>query len=230
VRVAYRLVPFGAKTPPPAQDLAQLHVTLLPTSPIASLGNPFMERFYYRILPREGLIFGTVAYVDEQPAGFVAATHDPLGFMKAALRRWWPYLVWVVGTSLLSAPASVGAVWEASQVMMSRSASRDADSGGEILSLGVLPMYREPRFIRQSGLRIAIDLVDSAVAQLLTRGVQVVRATVSADNTLAKLFYSGLGWTLCHTSTSGWQHPTVEFVWRTYDQHVRLLGISPSGS
>ena len=30
-----------------------------------------MERFYYKQLPKQGLIFGAIAYVDGRPAGFV---------------------------------------------------------------------------------------------------------------------------------------------------------------
>jgi ribosomal protein S18 acetylase RimI-like enzyme len=212
--VSYRLVSFGVDAPAPVRDLARLHAALLPTSPISLLGRRFMERFYYAILPREGLIFGALAYVDNQPAGFVAATHDAAGFMRSALRRWWPYLIWVVGTSVLLAPKSMGKIWEVWRVMMSRRPVKGDGSEGEILSLGVLPAYREPLFIRQFGLRLSNDLVDCAVAQLRTKGVRVIRAIVGADNTSAKLFYSGLGWTFDLTSAPGWQNPTVQFVWR----------------
>jgi ribosomal protein S18 acetylase RimI-like enzyme len=212
--VSYRLVSFGIDEPAPVQSLARLHVELLPMSPVALLGRRFMEKFYYLILPRDGLIFGTIAYVEERPAGFVAATHDPSGFMRSALHRRWPCIVWVVGSSLILAPKSMGAAWEAWRVMQSRSLSQAGGLDGEILSLGVLPEYRELSFIRQTGLRISTDLLSDAVARLRARGIRVIRATVSADNTPVKLFYSGLGWTFARTNLPGWQHPTVEFIWR----------------
>ena len=212
---SYTIVLFGAAAQPPVQDLAGLHSALLPTSPIVLLGRSFMERFYYSILPREGLICGAVAYVDERPVGFVAATHDADGFMRIACHRQWPRLVWVVGTSLLKAPRSIGAVWEASRVMLSRAPAADGRPAGEILSLGVLPAYRQPSFIRQSGLRISTDLLDTAVSALRARGVRAIRATVNADNVPAKLFYIGLGWTLGRTNVPGWHTATMEFV-----QHV----------
>jgi ribosomal protein S18 acetylase RimI-like enzyme len=99
--------------------------------------------------------------------------------------------------------------------MMSRAPVADGRPDGEILSLGVLPAYREPRFVRQSGLRISNDLLNTAVSELRARGVRAIRATVKADNAPAKLFYTGLGWTLGRTTVPGWQHATVEFV-----QHV----------
>jgi ribosomal protein S18 acetylase RimI-like enzyme len=213
--ISYRLAPFDSKALPAARDLAELHATLLPTSPISLLGRPFMERFYYAILPREGLIFGALAYVNHQPAGFVVATHDPARFMRSALRRWWPSLVWVVGTSVLLAPKSISAVREALRVMMSRCPARDGEPQGEILSLGVLSTFREAHFVRQSGLRLSNDLLNNAVARLQAKGIRAIHATVSAENLPAQFFYRGLGWTVNRTNASGWRHPTVEFVWRT---------------
>jgi len=109
----YRLLPFGAGAPAPARDLARLHATLLPASPVSLLGRRFMEDFYYRVLPREGLEFGAVAYVDQKPAGFVAATHDRNGFMRTAVKRYWPHVLWVIGASVFTTPKFLGAIWQA---------------------------------------------------------------------------------------------------------------------
>src|SRR5712691_3658318 len=142
----YRVLPYGAGAPATVRDLARLHATLLPASPVSLLGRRFMENFYYRVLPREGLAFGAVAYVNEQPAGFVAATHDRNGFMRTAVRHYWPHLLWVIGVSVLTAPKSLGAIWQAWRVMSSRRRAEGGEPEGEILSLGVLPAYREPGF------------------------------------------------------------------------------------
>jgi ribosomal protein S18 acetylase RimI-like enzyme len=214
VKVASRFTPFGTEGEAPAADLAQLHAALLPGSPIALLGGRFMKKFYYRILPREGVIFGAVAYVDECPAGFIVATDDPAGFMRSGLRRSWPYLIWVLGGSVLLTPKSVMAILEAAKVMHSRPRARGRQNEGEILSFGVAPEYREARFIRQTGLRLSHDLLVIALDLLRAKKIRLIRATVSADNTPAKLFYSGLGWSFEATSAPGWRHPTVQFVGR----------------
>ncbi|MGH3117312.1 MAG: GNAT family N-acetyltransferase [Gaiellales bacterium] len=209
----YRLQGFGSCAPPPVRELTRLHAELLPTSPVALLGDRFMESFYYRVLPRQGLIVGAVAYVDEQPAGFVAATHDR-GFMRTALRTRWPRAAWAVGTSVVAAPKALGAVWQAWGMMRSRRRAEGGEREGEILTLGVLPAYRERNFIRHSGLRIATDLLDMAVGALRKMGIQQIGAVVRADNTEAKLFYVGLGWTLHRTSVPGVRTAAVEFALR----------------
>jgi ribosomal protein S18 acetylase RimI-like enzyme len=212
--VNYRLVAFGADAPGPARDLARLHAALLPASPVALLGRRFMEGFYYRILPAEGLLFGAVAYVDGQPAGFVAATGDRRGFMRAALKRYWPRVIGLVGLSLLAAPRSLGPVWHACRVVRARRPDESGRREGEILSLGVLPAYREPAFIRRSGRRIATELLDLAVGRLRTMGVDFIGAAVGAGNTEARLFYLGLGWDLHRRCAEGWGPAAVEFRWR----------------
>lgn len=212
--MTYRLVPFDRDTVAPAADLAGLHASLLPESPVSMLGRRFMERFYYRVLPRQGLILGAVAYLDDAPAGFVVATHDSAGFMRSALRRRWPSFVWTLGTSVLLAPRSIRPVWEAAQAMRKRGPVSDRVSNGEILSLGVLPDAQARRSAAAPGARISADLLGSAVAQLQARGVGEIRAMVKADNTPAKLFYIGLGWTLRRSNAQEWRIPTAEFVWR----------------
>lgn len=212
----YHTVRFGAPgpgAPAPADDLRRLHASLLPTSPIALLGPRFMERFYYRLLPRDGLICGALAYVDGEPAGFIVATQDSAGFMRAGLRRHGLSLLWVVSTSLLASPTRLPAVLEAWRLMRSQPAPPGTGTAGEILSLGVVPEYRGSRFIRESGIQVAIDLLERAVERLRAQGVRQIRAVVDQDNTAAKLFYHGLGWTLSRDSVAGWRTPSVEFLW-----------------
>ncbi|MDX2240330.1 MAG: hypothetical protein NW224_06585 [Leptolyngbyaceae cyanobacterium bins.302] len=209
----YQIVCFNAEKRPPVQDLAKLHAELLPTSPVSLLGRQFMQHFYYRFLPRDGLIFGAVAYVDDIPVGFIVATADATGFMSTALRHHWLYLGWILAWSILREPKCLIAVWEALQIMRHQPPiPKDAAINGELLSLGVLPVYRSPRFIKQTGLRIAHDLVQTAVAQLKAQGIPLIRAIVDADNTEAKFFYLGMGWELDRTSVPGWKVATVEFV------------------
>ena len=75
-KVDYKIVPFGGGVLPNSRHIAELHADLLPRSPLTKLGVGFMERFYYKVLPKQGLIFGAVAYVDGRAAGFVSATYD----------------------------------------------------------------------------------------------------------------------------------------------------------
>jgi ribosomal protein S18 acetylase RimI-like enzyme len=213
MKPAYELVFFDAQQLPAARDLTALHQAILPTSPVALLGDRFMEQFYYKLLPRQNYIFGIVAYVDCQPAGFIVATRDPEGFMGAALRRHWGALLWVLGRSILQAPRKrFGAIWEAWRIMSHRAPRQQQLIGAELLSFGVLPQYCSVQFSRQTGLKLSVDLLNAMVKQLSQEGASTIRAVVDADNTSAKLFYHAMGWQLEQTSPAGWKVPTVEFL------------------
>jgi ribosomal protein S18 acetylase RimI-like enzyme len=208
----YEIVFFDGQHLPSVQDLTMLHTATLPTSPVALLGDRFMEQFYYKLLPRHNFIYGAVAYVDRQPAGFIVATHDS-GFMGAALRRHWPFLLWVLGLAILQEPIKrFSAIWEAWQIMSHRAPTQQQLIGAELLSFGVLPHYCSAQFCRQTGLKLSADLLNAMVQRLSLEGASTIRAVVDADNTSAKLFYHAMGWQLEQTSPAGWKVPTVEFL------------------
>ncbi|MGB7214053.1 MAG: hypothetical protein WBE98_03215 [Gammaproteobacteria bacterium] len=207
----YELVTFDERSPAPARDLARLHAALLPESPVPLLGEAFMERFYYSVLPAEGSVRGAVAYCDGEPAGFIAVTHDPRGFMRSAVRRHWARIGWLIATSLLRSPRRIAYVLEALRLMSASKA--DERDGGQILSFGVLPAYREFRFVRRTGLRLGLDLLRVGVDQLRAFGVREIRAAVHRDNREAQLFYRGLGWRLTGKDLPGWRVPAVELTW-----------------
>lgn len=211
----YRLVPFGSDSPPDcATDLARLHGVLLAHSPVALLGPEFMSRFYYRQLPGLGLIFGQIAYINEQPAGFIVATDDSSGFMQRAVRSRFFSISATMTASVLRDPKRLGAIWEAIQIMRGLPSARPGSPVGELLSFGVLPAFRSREFIVRSRLRISQDLLNAAVEQMKHRGVSSARVIVDADNLEARLFYLGNGWQPGLDAVPGWRKKTVEFVWR----------------
>lgn len=190
-----------------------LHASLLSHSPVALLGTEFMRDFYYSFLPARGLIFGAVAYVDDEPAGFIVATDDASGFMGRGIRSGW----WRLGGVMLRAVARhpierLGAIREAIGIMRGLPASTQPRDYGELLSFGVLPKYRERAFVARRRLAISRDLATAALAEMRQRGVRVCRAIVDADNLEARLFYVGSGWRPGSDRVPGWRKHTVEFL------------------
>jgi ribosomal protein S18 acetylase RimI-like enzyme len=210
----YEIVIFNQSNPPSAQDLAKLHLAVLPNSPISLLGEQFARSFYYKLLPKQGLIFGAVAYMNQQPVGFIAATHSPNGFMQQGLKRYFLNLVGIVALSVLTNPIQrLPAIWEAWQIMQSLPEMEIAECEGELLSFGVLPEYRFSTFGRRSGYHIAADLLNTIVKPMQEHGISSVRAIVDADNGPARSFYRKTGWQLRQRPTLGWRVPSIELVW-----------------
>jgi ribosomal protein S18 acetylase RimI-like enzyme len=218
---AYEVVPFDRHHLPSAQDLAQLHLQLLPNSPISLLGPLFARAFYYRLIPRQGLFFGAVAYVDQKPAGFIVATHDAENFMSIALRRHWLYLIFIVSLSVLQNPIRrLSAVWEALQIMRHLPTLEIPEQEAELLSFGVLPNYRFATFGQMSGNYVAIDLFNIVKRQISVLGMQSIRAIVDLDNNQAQSFYYRNKWKLRRSNIPGWRIPCIEMVW--CDETLRL--------
>jgi ribosomal protein S18 acetylase RimI-like enzyme len=208
----YRIEPFDSARPAPAATLARLHEALLPRSPVQKLGRAFLEKFYYVHPVCDGAFFGAVAYIGAQPAGFIVATDDSAHFMQSVLRRHSLRLAATLALSILRSPRRLAAAVEGLRIMTSRGPV-DRNSGeGEILSLGVLPEFTGPKFVRESGLYVARDLLNNALEQLRARDVKLIRAIVDSDNTPAMLFYSAQGWELASADVPGWTHPSSEFV------------------
>jgi ribosomal protein S18 acetylase RimI-like enzyme len=190
-----------------------MHRQLLPTSPVIALGQRFLTDFYYRFLPAEGLVFGAVAYVNEQPVGFIVGTEDGTGFARAGALRHWAPLCGVLTLSLVESPGRVAEMGRAIRLIRSRPKTEGTAKVAEILSLGVSPEFRTPEYVRATGLRISLDLLDSVMNVLRARKARQVRAYVDVDNRAAQLFYSSQGWELTG-NVAGWAVPVVEFVFQ----------------
>ena len=207
----YVLQRFGEGLPPAAHAIAALHWELLPDSPATRFGHRFLERFHYGSLPDKGLISGSVAFVDQVPAGFVAVTGDSDGFMVRALLKSWPALIQTAPLVLGHLGRASKAGIESLRILVSRSRDKASAPIGEILSFGVLPAYRSQEFVNRSGHQIAHDLFDNAISDLEAAGVGRARAVIDADNLLAQVFYQSRGWRLTRQSVPGWATPSVEY-------------------
>ena len=191
---SYRIVPFDKDTQVPVRDLSELQAQLISRGTVALLGQRFMERFYYRFLPSDGSIFGYVAYVDDKPAGLIVATSDTAGFMKKVVCRHWPSLMWILTTSVVLNPFRWRDAYLGWRLLRNRPEITTTGQTGEILTIGVLPEYRDSDFVGQSGIRIGADFLDRALADFRARGVRQLRVCIEADNKEVKLFYLARGW------------------------------------
>jgi hypothetical protein len=194
---------YGPGAPAPTADLARLHQTLLPSSPIHDLGPVFVERFYFGVLPEEGLVFGQVAYEDDRPIGFVAVTHDANGFLGTALRRRWRTLAAVT----LRHPPSPRKAWNVLRLLRDRESASHGEAVAEILSMGVLPPEAGQRASRERR-RVARTFVQWAVDHVPGRPIQ---ALVDESNLAARLMYGELGWEVVGKVQIGWPVPQLVY-------------------
>jgi GNAT superfamily N-acetyltransferase len=203
--------PFGGAHPDRSKLLRELHETLLGHSPVVMLGPDFMERIYYTLLPEMDLVFGAVAWVDGEAAGFIAITEDSDNFMGEAIRHKWYLVAWVLMTSILRDPRRILGVWDTLKIMSGRQAPRAALPVAELLSFGVLEKFRRAAFVRNSGLKVGRVLYDYAIEELARRGCTSAKVLVDTENRDTRMMYSALGWQVTNPDVPGWRAPQVEF-------------------
>lgn len=188
------LEPLDGANSEAVEHIARLHTDLLPGSPIARLGLRFMKQFYYRLLIADGLIGCQLSYVDGEPAGFIVYTNQPSRFMVEGLRRHWLFLSGVLLREILADPRRLRVVLWTLNYM--RRSDRPAEPGeGEILSFGVVPKFRNSRFLRLTGRHLSMELFASATDFFRSEGIERYRAVVESGNREALMFYHAQG---CH--------------------------------
>ena len=104
-------------------------------------------------------------------------------------------------------------MWEASRIKADRERSSERGLVGEILSIGVLPEFRDSAFRAAAGLYIAGSLMRSVMEVFRDTGSREVRAIVDEGNPAAYRFCEKFGWRRSRTGIAGWRHPSGEVAW-----------------
>jgi ribosomal protein S18 acetylase RimI-like enzyme len=175
--------------------ISELHETLLPKG-IAGLGTRFLREFFYSTLVREKLIHGVLCRIDGDPAGFITTTQQPGTILSMAIRRYWPAVVWPLTVTVLYRPATLIRLLRLLRLNAFRVSKRRAELTGsaQILAIGVRPQYRDPRFVRSSGIQVAPNLVEHAVSWAVDLGLREMHLEVEVSDRKLLLFYKALGW------------------------------------
>ena len=196
-------LPTGALPLDPTDDravaaIASLHAELLPTSPLARLGVPFLQRFYYRRPVAAGLLTAFVAQDGGTPAGFIACTRAP-DFSARLVREHRVAFALALARALATSPGRARDILRLSRATRVRApaatpAGRAASPPpGELLSLGVREAFRTRDYLRRTRRRISFELLDAALRHLQAAGCDRFAGYVEAANQPTLLMYQGLG-------------------------------------
>ncbi len=173
----------------------ELHMDLLGFGPMAQFGDRVIRDTIYVSALQDGLLEVAVAEVDDRPAGFIAYTLKPHDFHSLLIRNHLLKAVWVMALALITNPARLRHIPRALKVIFSRDElpSSAQDIKTEVVCFGVRPEYLTPAFVKETGLRVGMRLLDHAFDYFRRHGFNRTRMIVDADNTRALLFYQSLG-------------------------------------
>jgi ribosomal protein S18 acetylase RimI-like enzyme len=190
-----RLQPIDPKNKPDVEAIAGLHSDLLDWGPISKLGGLFLKRLVYSQLILDNLIEAALFKVEGTPAGFVSFTAYSDSFLSRALKKHWIKVPTLLATSIVQDPRTLFRLVKALRLAGSIGSAGKAGEKcrAEILAIGVLPEYREPHFVRTTGIHISRALVAHAVSYFRNLGLRRMHLYVDEFNKPTIYFYQFMG-------------------------------------
>ncbi|MBF0323889.1 MAG: hypothetical protein HQL42_02350 [Alphaproteobacteria bacterium] len=151
--------------------IARLHRELLGDSQLTRLGAPFLVNLYYPTLVDRSFGGIFLAEYNGEVAGFAAWTIDARTFLDTVANRK-AAMGLALAAGFLRHPVEVlGAVLRATSTYGHLGNEPGADIAAEFLTLGVTEKFRDPAFIRQSGVSVAKSLFRAVRDNFAQRGI-----------------------------------------------------------
>lgn len=174
--------------------ITELHMELLGFGPMAQFGDRVIRETVYAVALKHAALHVVIAEVNGRPAGFIAYTTKRQVFHSELLRRNIFRTAGVMLVSLLEQPRRLAHLPRAFKVVFSRSEMPAglAQIKSEVVCFGVRPEYLTLAFVRETGLRVGLELLEHAFAALRQSGCGETIMIVDADNPRALFFYKSL--------------------------------------
>jgi ribosomal protein S18 acetylase RimI-like enzyme len=187
-------------TPVDAISIARLHLDMIDTGFLSSLGVGFL-RLLYRSLIESNHGTVTVAEADGVIVAFIAGTDDTGAFYKQFLRAHFLEAMWRLLPSLVR-PRTWKRMWETI-----RYGGGEGSVAAELLSMAVAP--------NAQGSGLGSRLVDTLLDQMKVRGVDQVKVVAGEGNQAAISLYSRCGFEFSRRLEVHQGVPSVEMIWNS---------------
>ncbi|MEK7483713.1 MAG: hypothetical protein AABZ60_05200 [Planctomycetota bacterium] len=184
-------------------EIAYLHQTILPKSPIPQLGQRFMLKFYYPNLLADAHSGGALFYFQQKPIGFISYTANAPRLFREWLWKKGFLLSKQMILTLIENPQSMLPIGAAILLISCHSKETQEPIESEILSFGVLPEYRSLAFYQKEKIKVANELFQYAKSRLKQFGVKRFKLATnqSRDYIAPNIFYQNQGMNLLESKT-----------------------------
>lgn len=185
----FEIIDFDHNSPEHHATIGALHRIFLPESNVPGLGNLFMNKFYYKILPERGLLKCFFAKYDNKIVGIIVTNKAPYSLISQGMKGNMIKLAFIIGMSVLLKPSRIKFLLSQLKYKADPLLKHYEDTGKafEILTIGVLPEYRSVKF--DGNKKIAHKMVDHAIAYYKTKGYKYITGQILKTNIAPLKFY-----------------------------------------
>jgi ribosomal protein S18 acetylase RimI-like enzyme len=138
------IVKFDAGNQKQMDVMASIHRAVLPDSFVVLMGNTFMKKFYYNVLPRLGYLNCFLAELNNEYVGIIVTNKKPFSLIRSSIPYHFFRITWVMVLALISNPKRIKVVIDLLKYKPDPLLKTFEDTGTafEILTIGVLEEYR----------------------------------------------------------------------------------------
>ncbi len=188
----FEIIDFDYNNPEQLESISNVHGIVLPESNVTGLGQLFMKRFYYKTLPKLGLLKCFLARYNNKTVGIIVCTKAPYSFIKQGMKGNVLKLLFITGLSLLLKPSRLRALLHQLKYKPDPLLKQQEDAGLtiEILTLGVLKEFRTILMEEnEKSTHIAFSMVDHVINYYKKSGYKFMTGQILKTNTSALTFY-----------------------------------------
>jgi hypothetical protein len=165
-----------------------LHQTGIRNSPVVALGPRFLTEFFYPRALANASFGGYTVFEGDVLAGFITYTTNSVELFRGWLRDGWWQLSKILLAEVIQRPVRLGVVLHAGVFLARQQRGPAADVVAEFLSFVVAEEFRSLAYVQRTGRRLANDLFEAAIEDLVQRGVKRIKLETDQD-ALAGVFY-----------------------------------------
>ena len=181
--------------------IVSIHKAVLPESFVVRMGNYFMKRFYYTVLPKMGFLNCLLLQYKGTYAGIIVTNIKPFSLIRSSIPSNFFTFCWVMCVSLLQLAQRFAVLFEVLKYKPDPILRSFEQTGTafEILTIGVLSSFRQ--VILPDGRKLSHALLHEAVSYYRAKGFTHVTGQILKSNQEALKFYSKYNATFLQSST-----------------------------
>lgn len=170
--------------------IAEIHKSVLPDSFVVMMGEMFMKKFYYKVLPKLNYLKCFLAFYDNRYVGMIVTNKKPYSLIRSAIPHHFFLIGWVMVVAVITDLRRIGVIIDLMKYKPDPLLKKFEDTGTafEILTIGVIEKYRS--ITLSNNIKISHLLLKHAVDDYKSKKYDTITGQILKLNKGALGFYT----------------------------------------